>query len=263
MNPIHYTSNFIKHYLNATFIDVLHSPFVFELYNDCIARKPYPAELKEIDRLWKQVRRSTKKVEHEDFGAKGRGQKQTKRVARIAIVQAKPKRIAQVLYNLGKKYQYMNCIELGTSLGYSTMHLAKPLPAQARLTTVEGAPALSDIASQNFANARLSSKIQSVTGRFNDVLPDILKSYETLDLGFIDGNHTYEATMDYFHQFLEKRNNNSIFIFDDIYWSKGMTQAWNEIKAHPEVTVTVDLFYIGLVFFRKEQRKQDFKLRLL
>ncbi len=68
-------------------------------------------------------------------------------------------------------------------------------------------------------------------------------------------------TLNYFYQCLEKANSNSVFIFDDIYWSKGMTEAWETIKAHPKVTVTLDLFQLGIVFFRTEQAKQHFVLK--
>jgi predicted O-methyltransferase YrrM len=79
---------------------------------------------------------------------------------------------------------------------------------------------------------------------------------------FVDGNHQKEATLRYFKLCLPKVHENSLLIFDDIYWSRGMKEAWNEIKAHPEVTVTVDLFWIGLVYFRKGQVKEDFVIKL-
>jgi len=78
---------------------------------------------------------------------------------------------------------------------------------------------------------------------------------------FFDGNHRKEPTLKYFKQCLKKTNDNSIFIFDDIYWSEEMESAWNEIKANPEVSITVDLFELGLVFFRKGIEKQDFVVK--
>jgi predicted O-methyltransferase YrrM len=260
---IYSSLRFIQHYVSATFIDVLHSPFVFELYNDCIARKPYPKELSGVDAAWKQALRNTTTIEQTDFGAKGHLHPiVTKPVNHFARLHAKPKRVAQVLYNLIQKYQYQNCIELGTSLGYSTMHLATPLPPNAIFTTIEGAKEIAQVATSHFEAAHLSEKINQVVGQFDHVLPGILDTYPTVDFAFIDGNHTYQATLDYFKLFLKKKNNNSVFVFDDIYWSKGMTKAWEEIKAHPDVTLTVDLYFIGLVYFRTEQRKQHFKLRL-
>ena len=61
---------------------------------------------------------------------------------------------------------------------------------------------------------------------------------------------------------LPKTHNDSIFIFDDINWSKGMQEAWNKIKAHPQVSVSIDTFFWGMVFFRKEQVKEHFKIRV-
>jgi hypothetical protein len=40
-----------------------------------------------------------------------------------------------------------------------------------------------------------------------------------------------------------------------------MTEAWETIKKHPQVTVTIDTFYWGIVFFRKAQAKEHFTIR--
>jgi len=91
----------------------------------------------------------------------------------------------------------------------------------------------------------------------------VLDELTTVDLLYLDGNHTYAATKDYFTMALEKKNNASVFIFDDIYWSKGMTEAWNEIKKHPSVTLSIDTFYFGMVFFKEEiKEKLDLKFYL-
>lgn len=83
-----------------------------------------------------------------------------------------------------------------------------------------------------------------------------------LDLIYFDGNHQKEATLNYFNKLLPLAHNNSVFIFDDIHWSKGMEEAWEEIKAHPRVRVSIDSFFWGLIFFREEQEKEHFTLRL-
>ena len=78
---------------------------------------------------------------------------------------------------------------------------------------------------------------------------------------FIDGNHKKDATLNYFQQCLQQMSSNSVLVFDDIHWSDGMEKAWIEIKQHPRVKVTIDLFQMGLVFFREELSKEDFILR--
>ena len=101
-----------------------------------------------------------------------------------------------------------------------------------------------------------------IEGDFDDTLPSFLKTQNALGLVFFDGNHRKDATLKYFHQCLEKANDESIFIFDDIHWSKEMEEAWEHIKQSSQVTLTIDLFFIGLVFFRKNfKAKQDFILR--
>ena len=52
-----------------------------------------------------------------------------------------------------------------------------------------------------------------------------------------------------------------IFIFDDIHWSQEMEEAWQIIKQHPQVKVTIDIFFMGIVFLKKELQKEDFRMR--
>ncbi|RYF62388.1 MAG: SAM-dependent methyltransferase, partial [Cytophagaceae bacterium] len=88
-----------------------------------------------------------------------------------------------------------------------------------------------------------------------------IASLNPVDFVFFDANHRYEPTVRYFEICLTNIHNDTVFVFDDIHWSDEMEQAWAYIKVHPSVSVTVDLFWVGLVFFRREQPKQDFILR--
>ena len=82
------------------------------------------------------------------------------------------------------------------------------------------------------------------------------------DLIFIDGNHRKEPTLSYFEKLLPLVHNDSVMILDDIHWSKEMEEAWEEIKKHPSVKVTIDTFFQGFVFFRREQVKEHFVIRV-
>ena len=260
----HFIANFIKHYWSATRIDVLHSPFVFDLYNSCIARQKTATELLPVEELRKSAQHNQTQITQQDFGALGKLNKQrTKSIAYFAKTHAKPSRLAHIIYRMVNKYSYQNCVELGTSLGITSMCIAKGLPNNAKLITIEGAKEIANVAQQHFKQLNLADKIDLRVGNFNELLPDVINELPQVDFAFIDGNHTYEATINYFNLLLPKTNNNSVLVFDDIYWSKGMTKAWEEIKHHPKVTVTVDLFYIGLVYFRTQQAEEHFKLRVL
>ena len=150
-------------------------------------------------------------------------------------------------------------MELGTSLGISTSYLAKA-NSNSQVFTFEGCPETAKIAQENFDKQNI--KNTSITlGDFNITLADKLKEIETVDLAFIDGNHQEKPTIAYFEECLKYANNNTIFIFDDIHWSEGMENAWNYIKAHPKTTLTIDLFFVGIVFIKSELSKEDFTIR--
>ena len=126
---------------------------------------------------------------------------------------------------------------------------------------MEGSPAIADIALKTFERMDIKN-IELITGNFNSSLPALLAKLNTVDLAFIDGNHRKEPTLGYFAKLLNSSTPNSIFVFDDIHWSAEMEAAWAEIKGHPSITLTIDLFFIGIVFFNADiNHKQHFSIR--
>lgn len=179
-----------------------------------------------------------------------------RKVSNIARNSAKEPKYGRLLHRLVAHFHPKEMAELGTSLGISALYQASGNP-HARLTTFEGCPQTAAIARENFRKAEVK-RIQLIEGNFDDTLKGYLESVQRLDWFFNDGNHRKEPTLRYFEQCLAKSHSDTILIFDDIYWSKDMAEAWETIKAHPKVTVTLDLFQIGIVFLREGQAKQDF-----
>jgi predicted O-methyltransferase YrrM len=265
----HYLKKFIQHYLTATLIDVLHSPFVFDLYQNTIEKQKYHSKFKAIENCRTNLLKNVEIVSYYDLGAGSNllSTETEKVVKDLAKAHLKPARIAQIIHQIVLKYKYKNIIELGTSLGITASYIATAIKEnypleETNFTTIEGIHDVRKVALKQFETLDLSKHVNSIEGSFNEKLDDVLNNYQSIDVFFVDGNHTYEATMDYFNKALPKAHNDSVFIFDDIYWSPGMTKAWEEIKQNNNVYQTVDLFFIGLVFFRTEQNRQHFKLRV-
>ena len=126
--------------------------------------------------------------------------------------------------------------------------------------TFEGCPQTAAIAEENFRQLGLSN-VEIVVGNIDDTLAPALAASPPIDFAFFDANHRYEPTVRYVETCLAHIHNDTVFVFDDIHWSAEMEQAWAYIQAHPSVSLTVDLFWVGLVFFRHEQPKQNFVLR--
>jgi predicted O-methyltransferase YrrM len=197
----------------------------------------------------------------QDFGAGSSITKTNQRtIASIAKNAAKSKKFGQLLFRMVKAYQPETILEIGTSLGITTSYLSLA-KQDARLITMEGANEIAEVASNNFKKSGLKN-IAIEQGNFDNTLLSVVHGLSSVDLAFIDGNHRQKPTENYFHQLLSKINNDSILIFDDIHWSKEMEAAWDTIKSHPSVRCTVDLFFIGIVFFRPEfHEKQHFTIR--
>lgn len=252
--------DYISHRINAKTRHGVHSPFVYKLVDEVIYDFENKLSYKNIEDLRKKLLSDERFIKITDLGAgshvNNNKQKQIKEIAKNAL---KPKKLAQLIFRLGERFKPTQLIELGTCLGITTAYLANSSP-KAKVITMEGCPETAKIAQENFNSLGLNN-IELRVGNFDDLLPLVIQEQEKLDFVFVDGNHRKDATINYFKDCLPKVHEHSILIFDDIYWSKGMKEAWTEIKSHPDVSTTVDLFWIGLVFFRKGVAKEDFKIK--
>src|SRR5258705_1322972 len=241
----------------------IHSPFVFEFITGVLNdHSIYPA-YKEVEELRHRLLKDQTIIKVDDLGAGSAVSKSEQRtIASVARNAAKSKKYGQLLYRIVKYYQPATIVELGTSLGITTSYLARATPS-AKLITMEGAKEILAIAQKNFHDLGMNN-IETIEGDFDDTLPPaILQFQPSIDFAFIDGNHRFEPTIRYFESIVSRISNHSIIILDDIHWSKEMEQAWKYCKDHSSVTLSIDLFFIGILVFRKEIReKQHFIIRI-
>ena len=239
----------------------MHSPFVFEFITKILNDKTINPEYEKVETLRSQLLNDNRVLEVEDFGAGSTvDKKNNRRISSIAKNAAKPKKFGQLLFRMIKHYQPATILELGTSLGITTSYLSLAKP-DARLITMEGSKEIADKAKQNFKAIELKN-IELIEGNFDDTLSSVVGGLSSVDFAFIDGNHRKDPTERYFEELLAKTNNDSILVFDDIHWSSEMKAAWETIKKDAAVTCSIDLFFIGIVFFRKEfKEKQHFVIR--
>lgn len=239
----------------------IHSPFVFDFITKVLNDQTKYEDYRKVEALRKELLKNQTILTIEDHGAGSSPAASKERsVSSIAKHAVKSKKYAQLLYRVVKRYQPDCIIELGTSLGVTASYLSLARPG-GNVFTLEGATTVANIARENLETLHLQN-IKLVEGNFDYTLPSVLYHLPSVDLAFVDGNHRREPTENYFHWLLEKATTDSIFIFDDIHWSKGMEQAWEHIKTHPASCCSIDLFFIGIIFFRQEfKEKQHFTIR--
>ncbi|MEO6168994.1 MAG: class I SAM-dependent methyltransferase [Chitinophagales bacterium] len=260
MNTLFRLREFINYLLHARGISNMHSPFVYDFMQHVLYDYRHFYAYDEIETLRNRLLSSKEQVIINDHGAGAQSSSPAVRtISHLLKTSASRPRQAQLLFRIAEHYQCRSIIELGTSLGISSMYLAAS-GRKARVITLEGAHAVADSAIKNFTALKLPN-IEVIAGTFEHTFPVALQQSKKVDLIFFDGNHRKEPTIAYFHQALPYTHENSIFIFDDIHWSSGMKEAWEQIKAQEQVTLSIDLFYFGIVFFRKQLSKQNFLLR--
>ena len=240
----------------------VHSPFVFDFISHVLNdKKPKPVYTK-IEALRNQLLHQSETIDVIDFGA-GSGILKTnkRRIKDIASSSLKPPKYAQLLHRIVQYYKPFNIVELGTSFGITSLYLAAGNP-NGKIHSFEGDPSVSMIAKEQAEKAGISN-IQFHTGEFEQSFTPFLNSFsEKIHLAFIDGNHRKEPTIKYFEQLLPSLENDSILIFDDIHWSAEMESAWQMICASEKITMSIDLFFIGIVLIKREFKvKQHFSIR--
>ena len=239
----------------------VHSPFVFDFITTVLNNTQHYYAYDTVEALRQRLELSKNTITVEDMGA-GSVTSATKErtIGSIARTAAKPRKFGQLLFRMANRYRPNTILELGTSLGITTGYLAFG-NQQANVITMEGSVAIAEKALENFRDMGLKN-IKLIQGNFDDTLSKVLVALERIDMAFVDGNHRKEPTLDYFRQLMAVMNSESVIVFDDIHWSLEMEEAWEQIRQDPGVTLSIDLFFIGLVFFSPSFKvKQHFTIR--
>jgi len=248
-------------YWNAQTIYSAHSPFVYTFMKDVMSTQIPSKDIRNIETARKNLLRNKDSIDFLEYGA-GPSHGTTanrRRIHKVARHSLSGSWQCRIMHEMIRNYKLHNILELGTSLGISTAYLATAHDS-ANVVTLEGNPSSLCVAKGVWKQLNIDN-VDARVGEFDKTLGIALHDLETIDFAFLDGNHRKLATIDYFHQVRGKCHRRSIVIVDDIYWSKGMHEAWLEIIHHKSVAFSIDLFRMGILFFDHSiMPKQHFKL---
>ncbi|MGN7721553.1 O-methyltransferase [Chitinophaga sp. 22620] len=250
---------YIRYYFSAGNRHSVHSPFVYTLVEEVLNKRGPLAAYEPIEALRANLLKSSEVLNVTDLGAGSlMGATNVRKIKDIVKHAAKPPKFGQLFYRLVQYLKAGTVLELGTSMGLSTAYMAS---AGATVHTIEGCPNIAARAAQNFQSLGLRN-IHQYVGNFDTELSKVLRQIPSPDIVYIDGNHRETPTVQYFLECLPYLKPSSLLIFDDIHWTEGMERAWETIKAHPAVTTSIDLFFIGLVFVSPDfKEKQAFEIK--
>ncbi|PVX46941.1 putative O-methyltransferase YrrM [Flavobacterium sp. 103] len=252
--------SYIKFLWHSKNEHAVHSPFVFSLLTNCFYNKKFKSEYVLLRQYRSELLQNKNTIEVTDFGAGSRVFKSnTRQIAQIAKTAGISTKRAQLLFRIVNYFKPSSILEIGTSLGLATSALSLGYP-EAKLTTLEGCPETAKQAQLQLQKFNFNN-VECVVTEFKSYLEICNLKSVIYDLIYFDGNHSKKATIEYFELLLPTITNETVWIFDDIHWSSEMEEAWEIIKNNPKVTVSIDTFQWGLVFFRYEQPKQHFIIR--
>jgi predicted O-methyltransferase YrrM len=261
MPTLHPVRSYLEHYFHSTNKHGVHSPFVYDLVTNVFPESANLPAGDDIEQVRDELRKDNRVIQVNDLGAGSRvDSHSTRRISSIAHAALHSPKDCRLLFRLARKFKPSIIVELGTSFGVSTAYLAKACPT-ANVFTIEGCPNIHARAVRNFSYLGLHN-IDAINGSFDEVLPELLSRLPRIGLLYIDGNHRSAPTLNYFNQCYERLTSDSIVIFDDIHWSKDMESAWNQLIDDERIIVSIDLFRFGLVFVKRNQAKEHFRIRV-
>ncbi len=247
---------FLDYKLNAVGKHSLHSPFVYRLNKEVLQQKTNEEAFNKIESLRSGLLLDNRVITINDYGAGSSVDASPKRsirdMAKSGLSDAK---FSKTLFHLSKFIQARTIVELGTSFGINALYLSES-SLEGTVYSFEGCSETQEVAKQVIESAKVKN-IHLIDGNIDKTLPDFVSSKQKIDLVYFDANHQYQPTMDYFNLLQPFSHQHSVFVIDDIYWSKEMTRAWKKLKQHPAVTLSIDIFDAGLLFFNNEFSKEN------
>ena len=255
--------SYLKFLWNSKNEHGVHSPFVFDLITKCFYNNKSKPEYSILENYRNSLLENKNTIEVTDFGAGSRVFKSnTRQVAKIAKTAGITSKRAELLFRIVQYFQPSTILEIGTSLGLATSALSlgsRSFGTKTKIITLEGCPNTINQCQLQFQKLNFNN-VKFINTEFSQYFKNLQPT--DYNLIYFDGNHSKTATLDYFELLLPTVTNDSIWIFDDIHWSSAMEEAWEMIKNHEKVKVTIDTFQWGIVFFREEQEKEHFVIRV-
>ncbi len=249
---------FLTYWLEAVDGHSLHSPFLFDFYINVVKHKNQ-SDFIHFEAIRNKLTHDERDVTYPDLGSGSRhSNSSTRKIKHIAKTSLSSSKYSMLYNRIVKHYKAKSVIELGTSLGINSLYMSSNDGVQ--LTTFEGSAPIARIARNTFELAKVTN-VRLIEGNLDHSLPNFLQTSEKIDVAFLDANHRYQPTKQYFELILPKTHHRSIMILDDIHYSKEMEQAWKEIQEHPLVYGSADLYRCGILFFDPSLNKQNVVLQ--
>lgn len=234
----------------------VHSPFVFNLITKVINESCSYYSFCDIELLRKQLLFRDQLIAYP--GRQQRGCIRQRTVGEIVEREAiKPKHGA-LLFRLTNYFKSKNILQLGPSMGLSTLYLTSYAPGL-KCIALESVPEFATIARLVFEKEG-KNPVDLRIGAYADLLPQALEDMGKTDFIFFNTLYEQHNNLSLFNECMKYIHEDTVFVLEGIKVSSKMRELWQNICARPDVTVTVDLYSMGIVFFNRKLHKRNYKV---
>jgi len=235
---------YLKYYFSALTKYKVHSPFVFKFVTDVFEDERFYHFMGVIEGYRRNLLGT---------GYKINTNKGTRSVNQIVKNQAISPKIGGILFKIVHEYKPNTVLELGTNLGVATLYQATAESSN-QIITLEEDAAISATTQEYFKKLG-TRNVELIGGEMGKTLPSALKKLGTVDQIYFNNFWGYEDSLTYFETCLPYLVPNTVFIVRTPYANEDSIKFWTEIKQHPSVKLSLDIYDLGLLFFRSEQKE--------
>lgn len=233
----------------------VHSPFVFGLITKVIEeRNPYYcfAAIEGV-RRWMLSDRGPAAETARSVSSHRQAVSWSGVVRREAVTS----RQGQLLFRLVRYLKSRYILQIGSGGAVSTLYLVAG-SSGIRATVVESDPVRAASAA-SWVEKCAAQPVKFLTGPYETVLPEAFRSLPRVDCVFFhipqEGGNIHRAL---FREAVGQVHDETFFIIEGIRSDAGMKSFWKDACAHPAVSVTIDLYSFGLIFFNPKLHKRNY-----
>jgi hypothetical protein len=226
----------------------VHSPFVYDLITQVIEEKCYFYAYRNISLIRLQLLQNEQFVHY-----KGKRITVKKALRRYGI----SKKEGELLFRLTNYFKPHTILCIGSSLGLIPLYLTR-YDSTVQCITLESEP---DFANQAmcFLRREENPSLQIQIGSISETVPESIVQFQRIDCIYINKNVEINDLEVIFTQCFPYVHDTAFCVLAGIRSSKEKYHYWKQLCQHPNVTVTIDLFYTGILFFKPDLHKRVYK----
>ncbi len=230
----------------------IHSPFVFYLVTMVIEEKLPYYRFVQIENLRTLLTKTKKKIKENRNGVE-----KERRISEFVYESSFSPSYDQLLFRLVNFFKPKNVVEIGDSVGITTLYLATSDTRRPTYTIGESKD-LADFAHTTFGKVGLQNIIQ-LAGSVEEKLPVVLSKEKNVDFVYFGRQASVEAMQKSLSLLSSCFTGKTVLLMSDI-WKDDRKKLWESVKKQGGGRVSIDMFHYGILIYNEDLQCENYNL---